>query len=64
MFGFGKLFFGDAWNWVDVVIVVSSLGDAISSAVGGGDSSGLAVIRLLRVLRHHRLGMHDVHMKS
>jgi len=53
LYGFGRLYLKDGWNWLDIIIVFSSLVDLIVSVAmddGSGDS-GIGILRMVRVLR-------------
>ena len=49
LFGFGWIFFQDAWNIADFMIVLTSWIEIIAFAAGGGGST--TVVRLLRIMR-------------
>merc|ERR1719440_887675 len=55
MFVQKKAAFCDAWNYIDIVVITTSVIDYVLSAKGGENSGG-EMIRLLRIGRLLRLG--------
>jgi len=47
----GFLFWDDAWNWLDFIVIVICLLDFGIAMSSGGEGSAISIFRLLRVLR-------------
>lgn len=46
-----RLYFGDAWNWLDFVVVANGIISQILTATGTGGAGAVSVLRLFRMLR-------------
>lgn len=57
LFGFGLIFFKEPWNIIDFVIVMASLSEllVVLASSGGGETSAISTVRLLRVFRVIRM---------
>jgi len=51
LFAFQWIYLRDIWNWLDIIIVMSSIIDLIMNAVQDNATSGITILRLLRVVR-------------
>jgi len=47
----GFLFWDDAWNWLDFVVIIICLIDFGIAMSSGGEGSAISIFRLLRILR-------------
>jgi len=52
LIGFGRMYWEDAWNWMDASIIAVCLADfVVTVALDNDSNSALTVIRLVRILR-------------
>ena len=55
LFGLGWLFWEDAWNSLDLIVIIASIASALVEAFSSSNAPGISAFRLLKIFRVIRL---------